>query len=103
MAKEKAKKIKTAKKKTKAIKSKKLAGKSWTEPLAVGFHKRSFYLLFRKFSADKNELYITSEKSGAKFDGPSHKIEIVGPKKEKENIADISDFRLSSDGDFFVL
>ena len=102
MAKAKLKKIKTAKK-TLPKKVKKIASKAQTEALAVGFHKRSFYLLFRKFSADKNELRITSGKAGTKFDGPSYKVEIVGQKKEKENIADCSDFRFSSDGDVFVL
>ena len=54
-----------------------------TEPLAVGFYKRSLYLLFRRFSSKKVELRMTSGKDNTKFDGPSHVIKIIDEKNKK--------------------
>lgn len=74
-----------------------------TEPLAVGGNKNSLFLLFRKYSSLLQELCITSGKSDTKFDGPSHKIEIIDKKKKKENVSVCSDFRFSLNGKIIVM
>lgn len=73
------------------------------EPLAVGGNKNSLFLLFRKYSNTSQELHITSGKSDTKFDGASHKIEIIDKKRKKENISICSDFRFSLNGKIVVM
>ena len=76
---------------------------SYKQPLAVGYHKKKSFLLYRNLTNKGQTLHITPASKDGLFGTKSFAVFIMDEKKKKEDIARCKDFRFGGDDKKLVM